>query len=127
LYEASDHGRVRSLDRYIEYNWKGKTMRRIQKGKVLSDKCNNRADNLEWVTQKENITHAWEMGLCSGAIAGVGHHNSKLTEDDVRWIRENDRTTNGGNMNREEMAKVLGVSGVSVTNVANRKTWRHVV
>lgn len=172
LYEVSDHGRVRSLDRYIEYNWKGKTMRRIQKGKVLSDKCNtdyqivkvyyedgpkyirihqlvanafvkklegknyvnhidankhnNRADNLEWVTQKENITHAWEMGLCSGAIAGVGHHNSKLTEDDVRWIRENDRTTNGGNMSREEMAKVLGVSGVSVTNVANRKTWRHI-
>lgn len=172
LYEVSDLGRVRSLDRFIEYTHKGKPIRRLQKGKVLSNsseaeyqmvkiyyedghkyirihqlvanafvdkaegknyvnhidanKHNNRADNLEWVTQKENIAHAWEMGLCRGASTGEDNHNSKLTEDDVKWIRKNDRTTNGGKISREEMAKVLGVSGVTVTHIANRKTWKHI-
>ena len=171
LYEVSSHGRVRSLDRFIEYKHKGKTVRSLKKGKVLSNtskaeyqmvkicysdghkyirihqlvanafvekaegknyvnhidanKHNNRADNLEWVTQKENIAHARKMGLCSDTI-GVDHHNSKLTADDVRWIRENDRTTNGGKMSRQEMANILGISNVAVTKIANRKTWKHI-
>lgn len=27
------------------------------------DKCNNHIDNLEWVTNSENIKHAWDNGL----------------------------------------------------------------
>ena len=171
LYEVSNTGRVRSLDRFIEYKQRGKTVRRLQKGKLLSNssdaeyqvvkvcykdrheyvrihklvaiafvekvegknyvnhidanKHNNRADNLEWVTQKENIIHARKMGLCSDTI-GEQHHNSKLTEDDIRWIRENDKATNGGKMLRKEIAKTLGISVTTVTHIANRKTWKHI-
>ncbi|EOQ00940.1 hypothetical protein IKC_06138 [Bacillus cereus VD184] len=93
---------------------------------IDANKHNNRADNLEWVTQKENIAHAWKMGLCRSAATGEGNHNSKLTADDVRWIRANDRTTNGGKMSRQEMANILGVSNVAVTKIANRKAWKHI-
>ncbi len=45
---------------------------------------NNRFDNLEWATSKENIQHAYKTGL---AKSGANHKNAKLTEYQVKEIR----------------------------------------
>ena len=46
------------------------------------DKLNNDMDNLEWVTQSENMQHAYETGLCS--IRGEKSHLSKsLYSDEI--------------------------------------------
>lgn len=49
------------------------------------DPTDNRAENLEWVTQRENQLHAYDRGL---QAAGSGHGRAKLTEEQVREIRD---------------------------------------
>lgn len=51
------------------------------------NKLNNCISNLEWATSSENTVHAYNTGLkCS--IRGIDHVGAKLSEDDVRYIRE---------------------------------------
>ncbi len=47
-----------------------------------ANKTNNRASNLEYVTGKENIRHACDLGLIP-----VMRNNRKLSDDQVRYIR----------------------------------------
>lgn len=55
---------------------------------IDGDKSNNRVDNLEWVTHGENLRRAYERGL-RFPMSGSHHKLSKLTDDDVRYIRAN--------------------------------------
>lgn len=47
-------------------------------------KTDNRVDNLEWVTPKENMKHAFLLGLSD---SGQNHSNAKLSQTQVRNIR----------------------------------------
>ena len=49
-------------------------------------KTDNRVENLEWVTQSENILHAFRTGLKKQA-RGSKSPNAKLTKDEVDYIR----------------------------------------
>ena len=48
---------------------------------------NSRADNLEWVTHQDNISHSVRMGNYNGKQLGEKNIRSRLTEDDVVEIR----------------------------------------
>ena len=54
---------------------------------IDGNKDNNHADNLEWCTLSEQMHHAYEHGL-KKPMQGTNHSMSKLTEEEVRWIRE---------------------------------------
>lgn len=84
-------------------------------------KTHNISENLEWCTSSENQQHSFDNGLqdCSGENNG----HSKLTENDVIKIK---KMLSEGVMTQKEIAKTVGISRVTITNINNRKTWRHV-
>ena len=49
-------------------------------------KTDNRVENLEWCTQKENIRHSWAIGT-SKPRYNLNHPSTKISEDVVSEIR----------------------------------------
>lgn len=54
-------------------------------------------------------------------IRGEAHYKAKLTEDDVRAIRQMART-----MLQREVAAIFGVSASNIRSICARKNWKHV-
>ena len=79
-------------------------------------KFDNRAENLEYVTQKENVQHAIRIGLKNQ----IGENNckAKLTWDNVEKIRAVSHL-----FSRVKLAKRFNVSASSISQVIHNRTW----
>lgn len=84
-------------------------------------KTNNRKSNLEYATAKQNVHHAWRIGLCSPR-SGVAHGCAKLSEDDVRFIR----SAYDRGITLRELARVFRVTEATVSGIGRRTTWKHI-
>lgn len=73
------------------------------------NKLNNTVDNLEWVTQSENITHAYATGLKTQKT-GLASKISKLTREQVLEIKLDDRSS-------RVIAEQYGISKDTVLDV----------
>lgn len=82
-------------------------------------KTDNKLDNLEWCTIKENNDHAINTGLKN--LKGIKHHKCKLTEEQVREIRQI-----GFSQTRMSLAKKYGVSRTSILGIIRGKFWKHI-
>ena len=80
------------------------------------DKSNSHADNLEWVTQSENISHAIEMGLYR---RGEGHQTAKLSEMEARTVKYTPLRVSSA-------ARRFGISPSTVCGIRSGLTWRHI-
>lgn len=76
---------------------------------IDGDKRNNRVENLEYVTRRENVRHALDLGLC-GKL-------SMQAANDIRADYASGAT-------QASLAKRYGVSTPTISNVVHNKTWR---
>ena len=83
-------------------------------------KNDNRAENLQWCTCKENMKHGWKTGLYKSK-KGSKHGNSKLTEKEVIEIRELSKIKT-----RKQIAKKYKISYSNVGAIINNKLWKHI-
>ena len=82
------------------------------------NKENNHYLNLEWVTQSENIKHAYNTGMMTGK-KGVINGNSKLTKNEVDAIRSVDYSQ----ITKTRVAKIYDIDRSHVYNIIQRKMW----
>lgn len=86
---------------------------------INGNKSNNRIDNLEWITAKDNILHAITTGLAPRALRGNQLPMTKTNEKDVKHIRQ---LALDGYLHKDIAKKFkLGVS--TVTHIVNRTRW----
>lgn len=85
------------------------------------NKRNNCASNLEWCTQKENIDHAYKLGLMHGR-KGEKHPNSLLTNDNVAqmkaMLKDGART--------RDLVKIFNVSEDVIYQIKVGNSWKHI-
>lgn len=79
------------------------------------DKKNNKASNLEWVTNSENREHAIVNGL---QIKGNACSWSKLDSKKVEFIR------NHPELSAKELADLFDVTSSAIKAVKKRRSWK---
>lgn len=87
-----------------------------------SDKTNNRLENLQWGTAKQNKRDQYIQNEVT-IIKGEQHPFAKLTEQDVLNIRV---FYNSGDKTLLQLSQIFGVSTSSVGDVVKGITWKHV-
>jgi hypothetical protein len=87
-------------------------------------KNDNRLCNLEYMTRKENVRHAYTNNLV-GSKKGSKNNQSILTEQQVIEIREHAKK-HGRYYGNKELAKKYGVSRDLIQRIVNRRMWTHV-
>jgi hypothetical protein len=94
-------------------------------GKVVNhkdgNKRNNNATNLEYVTHRENIRHAFKLGLISSR-KGERNNATKLTAHEVKIMR----VMRDFGVPLTRLADMFDVAISNVHQIVARQTWTHI-
>lgn len=92
---------------------------------IDGNRYNNRVENLEWVTAKENSIHSYVNGLGKKPPTKYGEDckSSKLKINQVKEIRN--KYANG-NYSFVQLAKEYNVSDTNITAIIKRKIWAQI-
>lgn len=87
------------------------------------NRMNPSADNLEWVTHKENVRRAYEKGSHDGRVTGIKNPKAKLNDEIVREIRKDFDS----GITQNKISVKYNVPWSTVHNIVTYRTWKHVV
>jgi len=116
-----DNGKYKtiSVHRIIALAYFGKS-NGLQVNHKNGIKTDNRVENLEYCTISENVLHSFRMNLNiprRGELNGM----SKLTEQEVKEIREYASSFKGRYYGRKMLAQKYGVSESHIKDIVNKR------
>jgi hypothetical protein len=85
------------------------------------NKHDNRLENLEWVTQRENNIHARKLGLTKPAL-GEQSGKTYLTNEEVIEIVKLRKT----GLSYKDIAKKFNSTVKNVGDICRGRTWKHI-
>lgn len=85
---------------------------------IDGNKHNNKVDNLEWVTSKENKEHNHKLGITR---IGERHQNSILNEDTVKQIK----LMLKDGISQTVIARHFNLKTYMVNNIKRENTWKY--
>ena len=85
----------------------------------------NRLKNLEWVSQSENMKHAYKTGLEIHKV-GEAWHSHILTESQVKRIKFISQHARPERGYWKKLAKALNVAPRTIRDIVNGATWKNV-
>ena len=169
FYQASNTGKVKSLNRMIGHwvpgkkrKWTGRILKPIDRGngypfvtlykngipkqisvhKLIAltflgeppagyfvnhkdlSRDNNRIENLEYMTNRENQIHARKFKTWPSGTRGEDHPKAILCDSQVIEIR---KIYNKGKLTRKEIAKMYNVKLHVIVDVILGRTWKHLL
>ena len=92
---------------------------------IDNNPMNNKATNLEWCTQQENVQHAARQGRMvnsNGKFRGEGSPNAKMTDKGVLCIKHYLSTKQ---LKSTELAMLFGVNFRTISNIKTGAQWQH--
>lgn len=124
LYGGTPYTRTFPIHQLVAIAFLGPRPEGMETNHKDGDKLNNRVENLEWVTKKDNCLHRFHvLGKRNLPILrGSDQPTSKLTDDEVLEIR---RLADQGRLPQTEIAKRFGIDQAMVSLIKSRKRWAH--
>lgn len=110
-------GKKYYVHRLVAIKYVPNPLNKKQVNHIDGNKKNNHYSNLEWCSNEENHLHAQKNNLLR---KGENCSWSKLTEEEVRQIRENK------DKNIKDLSLEFNVHPNTIKDVLNNRSWKHV-
>ena len=122
LYNGEGKSKSLTTHRVVALTFIKNPLDLLEINHIDGNKLNNHVDNLEWITRSENIKHAYKT-RDPLTYKGSANKNSKLTESQVKNIREEYKTIK---TTYKQLAEKYSVGVTLIGYIINNKIWNHV-
>jgi hypothetical protein len=113
----SINGKIKYLHRYLAELYIPNPDNKLQVNHINGIKNDNRIENLEWVTPKQNRNHAFDTKLWGKCIL----QSRKLTDKDVKDIKQKYQPKK---YSQRKLATEYNVSRTTIADIINEKRYK---